>query len=409
MGFTQEALAAHLGLERSTVGRWERGVGTPQPWNRPDLAKALVVSPDDLAGLLDPGPSDAAEPAHHPVESNAVDHMNADVGLAAAHRTEPSIAQRHSTIADHNSAQHDFDAPLVEQLRTQLEICMTNDGEAGAQKTLPAALEFLRVVEKNCRAAPSDVRADLLSLGACGAEFVGWLFRDGSNITQATFWYDRAMEWAQEAQDLPMQGYVLLKKSQMAYDALDPLRAHTLARAASEGPWHLPLKVHAEVVQQEALAIAMLGEPLAAVERKLGDAAVLLGHATSHKQPASLLGNYFDDTTLRLRNASTFTEAGQPSRAAAIYGDVLSNATLSKRDHGYFRARRAAALALSGEPDEAAVVGTLSAPVAGETGSKRTVRVLTEVARTLAPWRTRPAVAEFRDTLRATADLTTQR
>jgi transcriptional regulator with XRE-family HTH domain len=58
MGFTQETLAEHLGLERSTVGRWERGVGTPQPWNQPDLAKALGVSQDVLAELLDSDPPD---------------------------------------------------------------------------------------------------------------------------------------------------------------------------------------------------------------------------------------------------------------------------------------------------------------------------------------------------------------
>lgn len=48
MGFTQDTLAERLGLERSTVGRWERGTGTPQPWNQPDLAKALDLSRDAL-------------------------------------------------------------------------------------------------------------------------------------------------------------------------------------------------------------------------------------------------------------------------------------------------------------------------------------------------------------------------
>ncbi|HWD79609.1 MAG TPA: helix-turn-helix transcriptional regulator [Kribbella sp.] len=42
MGFTQETLAEHLGLERSTVGRWERGTGTPQPWNSPTSPKPSV-------------------------------------------------------------------------------------------------------------------------------------------------------------------------------------------------------------------------------------------------------------------------------------------------------------------------------------------------------------------------------
>lgn len=52
LGFTQETLAECLGIERSTVGRWERGTMTPLPWNQPDLAKALELSPEALAEIL---------------------------------------------------------------------------------------------------------------------------------------------------------------------------------------------------------------------------------------------------------------------------------------------------------------------------------------------------------------------
>lgn len=54
LGFTQEALAHQLGVELSTIGRWERGTLTPQPWRRPDLAEALKLSLDDLDRLLNP-------------------------------------------------------------------------------------------------------------------------------------------------------------------------------------------------------------------------------------------------------------------------------------------------------------------------------------------------------------------
>ncbi|MFF0146991.1 helix-turn-helix protein [Amycolatopsis sulphurea] len=54
LGFTQETLAQELGVELSTTGRWERGTLTPQPWRRPDLAKLLKVSLDDLDILLNP-------------------------------------------------------------------------------------------------------------------------------------------------------------------------------------------------------------------------------------------------------------------------------------------------------------------------------------------------------------------
>jgi len=52
VGHTQESLASALGVERSTVGRWERGLTAPQPWLRPSLAGALRTSEALLEGLL---------------------------------------------------------------------------------------------------------------------------------------------------------------------------------------------------------------------------------------------------------------------------------------------------------------------------------------------------------------------
>ena len=55
LGLTQEALANLMGVERSTVVRWERGETEPQPWMRPKLGRALHVSADRLGELLSPG------------------------------------------------------------------------------------------------------------------------------------------------------------------------------------------------------------------------------------------------------------------------------------------------------------------------------------------------------------------
>lgn len=54
-GHSQESLAALLGVDRTTVGRWERGITVPQPWVRSGLAEALDVSQNELAELLTPG------------------------------------------------------------------------------------------------------------------------------------------------------------------------------------------------------------------------------------------------------------------------------------------------------------------------------------------------------------------
>jgi tetratricopeptide (TPR) repeat protein/transcriptional regulator with XRE-family HTH domain len=52
MGLTQEQLAELLGVERTTVVRWERGQTQPQPWLQPRLARALRVSADHIEELL---------------------------------------------------------------------------------------------------------------------------------------------------------------------------------------------------------------------------------------------------------------------------------------------------------------------------------------------------------------------
>ncbi|MGH3755311.1 MAG: helix-turn-helix transcriptional regulator [Pseudonocardiaceae bacterium] len=52
-GFTQESLAERLGVDRTTVARWESGEYSPQPWLRPKIAEAFGVSMRECCELLD--------------------------------------------------------------------------------------------------------------------------------------------------------------------------------------------------------------------------------------------------------------------------------------------------------------------------------------------------------------------
>lgn len=61
-GFTQEELAARLGVERSTVYRWESGETAPLPMLRPGLARLLRLDNDQLAALLGESGDEAAAP-----------------------------------------------------------------------------------------------------------------------------------------------------------------------------------------------------------------------------------------------------------------------------------------------------------------------------------------------------------
>jgi hypothetical protein len=289
-----------------------------------------------------------------------------------------------------DDARRYLDGSVVGYFRQQLTRSKADDGNLGPARALPLVLGILGAISQHVREVTPDVRGALLSLGADGAEFAGWLYRDLQDPPSATYWYDRAMEWAQEAGDTAMQGYVLLKKSQMAYDLREAHRVVTFAEAAQHGRWQFPHKVRAEVTQQQAFGLAMTGESLSKVEQKMDQARTLLTGSSSDDDPPGPDGAYFTVETLLLRQATCYTEAGRPARAAVLFADVIASGTLSRRDAGFFRARRAAALALSGEPDEAATVGLDAIQVAKETSSERTIRVLTDVAGTLTPWRTRP-------------------
>ena len=288
-----------------------------------------------------------------------------------------------------DNARRYLDSSVVSYFRNLLERSKTEDGNRGPARALPSVLGILGAISQHVRDVKPGVRCQLLSLGADGAEFAGWLYRDLQDSVSATYWYDRAMEFAQEACDTTMQGYVLLRKSQMAYDLRDAHRVVTFAEAAYSGPWQFPLKIHAEVTQQTALGLAMTGEPIDKVERTMDDAMALLASA-EHDQEHQQAVAHITANTLLLRQATCYTEAGKPAKAAALFADVIASGSLLRRDSGFFRARRAAALALSGEPDEAAAVGMQAVTIGRETHSERTLRLLADVVATLSPWRTRP-------------------
>lgn len=54
LGYSQESFAEAVGVDTTTVGRWERGAQVPQPWLRPKIAKALKITDRELVGLVDP-------------------------------------------------------------------------------------------------------------------------------------------------------------------------------------------------------------------------------------------------------------------------------------------------------------------------------------------------------------------
>lgn len=76
VGLSQESLADLVGVDRSTVVRWERGERAPQPWHRPKLANALKVSVDELAVLLAP----VSRSGYHPGQGDLASNLDLQDG-----------------------------------------------------------------------------------------------------------------------------------------------------------------------------------------------------------------------------------------------------------------------------------------------------------------------------------------
>ncbi|SMD27274.1 hypothetical protein SAMN05661093_10877 [Kibdelosporangium aridum] len=103
--------------------------------------------------------------------------------------------------------------------------------------------------------------------------------------------------------------------------------------------------------------------------------------------------------TGQTRSAAFWNLTGKPGQAAELYGHVLKTEPLSRRDRGYFMARMASSLALSGEPDEASLVGIQAVELASATSSLRTKRELRRTLQVLTPWSGRPGPVELRSAL----------
>ena len=307
---------------------------------------------------------------------------------------------RHIAAALENARRY-LDHEVVDYFEGQITACATDDGARGPRETLPVVLGIIGAIEHHAGTVKPDVRRRLVAVGARSAEFAGWLYRDSATPKFANYWRDRAVEWAQEAGDLSMQGYILLKKSQAAWDTRDAGRMLALAQAVQDGPWRLPSKVLAEAAQQEARGHAMLGADLAVVERKLDEARALLDDPGAGDQEASSLSTHYDQALLAMQTAICYAEAGKPLRAVALYRQELTASSFSRRDYGYFLSLMANTVAAAGEPDEASQLGVDALGVAAEMDSRRTIKELQRLTGRLEPWSRRAAVRELQDALEA--------
>lgn len=118
-GLTQEDVAHRVGVDRSTVGRWEAGATVPQPWARRKLADLVGMALPDLDDLL--GPACATAAGEPDTADDEVDALELARRASASDVGDATLVQLELAVDDLASSYATTDpAALLDRTRTHL-------------------------------------------------------------------------------------------------------------------------------------------------------------------------------------------------------------------------------------------------------------------------------------------------
>jgi DNA-binding XRE family transcriptional regulator len=292
VGHTQETLAEVVGVEPTTVGRWERGETSPQPWCRPKLAEGLTVSVEELDGMLAEGQpakvmltvAAADEPCDDPdrdlVLSAPWSHrgtVEAAVMLSGGgdsrvkRRVFLSLSGAALTAPAHQWLVHEpgllvsglagrrVSAKLADRLPPMIAELRAMDDVAGGGTVLSLAQnEFGWVAGLLDHASydESTGRKLLAALAELG-QLVSWGAYDDGQPGLAQRYNVAALRAAHSASDRPLGAHILGSMAKQAAHQGRPAEAVTLAETALVGARGLESpRLQAELCIRQAYALA---------------------------------------------------------------------------------------------------------------------------------------------------------
>jgi len=376
MGFTQETLAERLGTERSTVGRWERGTGTPQPWNQPDLAKALELSPEALADLLNNvGPITRA-PATNELSPTGIGPL---------------------------SLREDHGLGVVERIQVTAQAFQTADRRVGGGVLYPSVMRYLNLEIGPRLLDPGDGvhGSALFAAAASMTEIAGWMSHDGGRDALAHHHFDRAFRLATAARNEALAGNAC---ASMAHLAIELDQANNALRIASVGldrTRETPgsVRLLARLHSMRARAFALRGERTRCTHELDTAERILTG---ANNEPAADWIANFDDASLASEAALCFLQLTEYREAERQAREVIRLRSGDRvRSRAFGQLTLANVLLEAGRPDEAASLGQEVCQLTTSLSSARVVQRLRELGQSLAVVRSLPEVADFLTALAA--------
>lgn len=366
LGFSQEQLAHRIGVERSTVVRWESGEREPRPWQRPKLAAILELSLDELDEIL------TAQASAKP-EAERLD-----------------FAMRNPAAVDLVTAAHL--AQRVQQLNAEYDAApsaslLADAGHCHSQITLFRGF-----------APYGRVRRELCVSAAESATLMGQLVWDASQRRDhavSVQYFDQAISAAREVGDRILEAHAQLRKGFVALYGV---------KAPKEG---LRLCNETAIVGRTASnvlsglgflhvgeAYAMLGERRAC-ERALGSAEESFARVTDGDEALHM----FSPTQLDRMAGSCYLFLGMYDKAEQILERSARSLVRWKKSQSIVLGNLALTYIRQGKSEEAC--GTLHEAIdlIQETRGGGGLNIAFTAGRELSPWRHEPWAQEIYDRL----------
>ncbi|WP_016905519.1 helix-turn-helix domain-containing protein [Streptomyces xiaopingdaonensis] len=253
---------------------------------------------------------------------------------------------------------------------------------------LPALIAQTHSLRGLAAAHERRTRAQLLSLAARYAEYVGWLVQETGDNAGAVWWTDQAVRLAEAGGDRSLTAYASVRRGLVALYQGDA--AATVALAAAAQKSGMPWRIRGLAAQREAQGHALAGDFDACMRaldrtrdwlsREASDGGPIIG--TSHlRDPAAMAAGW------------CLRDLGDPAGAAAeLDREIAALPPHADRSHARYGVRRALAYAEAGEVEHACSLLESLLPTVDSVDSATVRSDLAQLAHVLRRHRTLRAV-----------------
>jgi transcriptional regulator with XRE-family HTH domain len=348
LGYSQERFAEQLGVDRSTVVRWESGSAEPQPSLRPQLAQSLQVSLSQLANLLcgsevaaaaelGSGDNEQAGVQQDPTETDDMNRREmlrlmsmSSTLIAASGGHGPLDLERLDHVANNPGFLDQATLDEYAALNAHLWRAFTlSRNKRAAFPLVQGRLDVLVAALQEARG--SAIHHTVCELASDLFQLAGEILFDGNQYTSAAHCYTLAAQAAKEAGALDLWACALTRHAFISvYDKkLDravPM-LQLAAGLAQGGDYALSTRHWVSAVQAEVYA--GLGD-LTACQRALDQADEIHALAGPYQNGGWLR---FDGSRLPEERGTCYVALRRPELAEAALNDALGQ-NLSARRRG---------------------------------------------------------------------------